>query len=144
MKSKRSLPILFCDTLRPVYVALVAFVIMWKWADLKWPADPAALLGAALTVGSVVVGFLISAQAIIVSGAGRPLDRVKEMGLVLELTDAFSLGIRLAMVFSIVCTVGLFGVSSRTYEALWTASGVAMLYSFHRISSLLFRLVGGS
>ncbi len=141
MKNQRDIGILFCDTLRPVYLALATFLcLLWLWR-IKWPTDPKELLSAALTVGSVVIGFMVSAKAIIISSSSRPTERLREMGMMIELTDRFSLAINMSMFFTVVSTCGFFDVNGRIFEALWAASGVGMLYSFRRVSSLLFRLV---
>lgn len=143
MKHTRSAAILICDTLRPVYLAMGVFLLMLFWKKISWPQQADALLGAALTVSSVVVGFLISAKAIIISSTGRPMQQIREMGLVVELVDAFKVAIYISMAFSVVCTVGFFDDSSRIFLACWMALGIAMLYSFLRICNVLFRIVSG-
>lgn len=146
MMSSRSIPLFFLDTLRPVYLAALIFIVAQKWVIVKWPTEGAALLGAALTVSSVVVGFLISAKAIILGNSGRAMQQLKEMNLLVELVDAFRIAIYLAMTFSIVCTIGFFLNASqgpdRLYVSLWLGIGFAMLYSFLKICNLLFRIVG--
>jgi hypothetical protein len=140
MKNRRSKLMLLFDTLQPLYVAAVAGMAAYYWIDLSWPASRDALLGAALTFASVIVGFLISAKAIIMSGSGRPFERIKEMGLVPELTDAFAVAIYLAILFAFICTVGFFGIEGQGFEALWVGSGLGMVWGFIKITRLLFRL----
>ncbi len=141
MNTKRSLRILLWDTLRPIYLMVVATLVAWKWVDIAWPVNPDALLGSGLTMGSVVVGFLISAKAIILATTGRGIERIKEMGLMIELADAFAVAVYMAMAFSLVSCIGFFGLQERWYEAVWAGLGLGMLYSFLKITRLLFRIV---
>lgn len=112
---------------------------LWLW-DLNWPSNPNDLLSASLTVGSVVIGFLVSAKAIILSSTTKGLEFLRTMNLMEELTDAFAIAVYLSMAFIILNTVGFFGLGGRWFEALWVSTGGSMLYSFKRITSILFRL----
>ena len=143
LMSTRSVRILFKDTLRPVYLAAVMLIGGLRFWDLPWPKDPGQLLSASLTVGSVVIGFLVSAKAIIVSSNSRNIEHLRSMDLMIELTDAFAVAIYLSMAFIVLNTIGFFDVTGRWFEAIWISIGVSMLYSFKRITTILFRLVRG-
>lgn len=136
---RRSTKILFLGTLRPLYALIVAFGLL-MWFPPPWPAEHGQMLGAALTVGSVVMGFLISAQAIIVSSSSRAMEHVRQLDLMPELRDNFSVAVIASMSFSVVSCVGFFDPPPRVFHALWMALGISMLYSFKRICSILFRL----
>lgn len=141
MSNKRSIKIFVRDTSRPIYLLLFLTVVFNKWIQIDWPEDRGDLLNASLTVASVVVGFLISAMAIIISGSGRTMTRFRAMGLMLELTDTFAVAVYLALAFIAVSTSGFFGLEGRAWESAWLATGSAMGYSYIRICSLLFKLV---
>ena len=137
----RSKKILVRDTLRPVYLAILAGCAVAFLYDVPWPKESSDMLSASLTVSSVIIGFLISAQAILLSSSGRGIERLREMGLSVELADAFAVALYLAMLFTIVAFLGYFLPEARWYEASWVGIALGMVYSFVRTTRLLFRIV---
>jgi hypothetical protein len=137
----RSRKILIFDTLLPIYLGVLVFIITKFWFDIPWPKQDNDLLSASLTVSSVVVGFLISAKAIILTANGKGMEIMRKMNLLVELVDAFAVAIYLSMSFSLLSCLGFFGVGGRWYEALWSGLGLAMMFAFSQISRLLFRIV---
>lgn len=142
--NQRNYKILFRDTLRPFYLAVLVGAVLWTYLDLNWPQNDDALLGASLTVGSVMIGFLISAKAILLSSSGRGIEALRKMGAMLELVDGFVVAIYFSMAFLLFSCLGFFGIQGRWFEAVWAGLGLGMIYACHKVTVILFRVVRDS
>lgn len=131
----------FKNTLRPVWYAVLCFIIM-LFLPIKWPegARASELFSASLSFGAILVGFIGTAMAMILSLNNRLMVIIKKNGYIRDIMDSFGLCLFLAILFSVVNVIGFMDVKYWCWE-LWSAIGIAMLWSFKVIFSALFKLI---
>ena len=91
------------------YVAAVLGTVSWYYLGAPFPSKPDALMGASGTVASVLVGFLGTAKAIILSITGsRVFKKIREAGfsnlLFRYLFEALIGGMALLVISVMACT----------------------------------------
>ena len=119
-----------------------------------FPADPAGLLGASGTFASVLVGFLATAKAIIMSISSSPTyKKIQTLGYSVQLMDYIRSAIYVGLFFLVVVTLGFFidwksigpddweirGVIA--YKALWVATAVVGLALYIRVIRIIFKVL---
>ena len=138
----RSLWCLVWDTLRPVYVVVAGTcAFSMDWTASVFPGNPESTFNSGLTVGSVVCGFLVSAQAIVLAANSETKKRMEQMGAMVEVMDNFRVASYVSMGFVLASWVGIFGLAHPVFRGAWMALALGMLYSFHRITWVMYHLV---
>ncbi|MDZ4057533.1 MAG: hypothetical protein U1D69_11340 [Polynucleobacter sp.] len=125
----------------------MATVAVWFWFGGKFPSDAGDLLAAGGTTSAVLVGFVATAKAIILSVAGSPVfKQIKSAGyhtdLFLYLYEATLAGV----LFLLICILGFFVLEPEMlmpiwYRAMWVGAGSWALYTFLRVLHVIFKLL---
>lgn len=129
------------------YAAAIFSALAWLSFGRAFPSDAGDLLTAGGTTSAVLVGFIATAKAIILSVAGSPVfKQIKEAGyhsaLFLYLYEATLSGI----IFLLICILGFFVIEPEIkmptwYSFLWVLTGSWALYAFFRVLHLIFKLL---
>lgn len=127
------------------YAASLLIAALWFYVGQPFPNSLDALMGASGTVAAVLVGFLGTAKAIVLSVSSSDVfKRLKESGysdiLFSYLFEAIAAGI----IFLVVSMLGFFLPDQKPhhfFSFVWILSGVAAILLYSRATILLFRLV---
>lgn len=125
------------------YVLAALSATLWWLTDMTLPiAD--GVLGASLTLGAILTGFLATAKTIVMSAIESPVMlRVKKAGYLPDLISYLKQAIWLSFTFCIVCLVGFFIVNSHhLYGLAWIFTGVSAGAAFIRVTNLLLKIIG--
>ncbi|MBG6209849.1 hypothetical protein IWQ49_004524 [Labrenzia sp. EL_126] len=135
---------LFVEKYWPYIVSVVFTTIWWIYLPDSFPTKPEGLLAATGTVAAVLVGFLVTAKAIVLGLTASPVfvalvnsgyDKV----FFRYLFEAVLGGVGLLVVAMIgfFLTKPLVGLPN-IYEAIWVGVAVLALCQFLRVLQLLF------
>lgn len=128
----------------PYVVGLGITLLWWKLCDRSFPANASGLLAATGTVASVLVGFLVTAKAIVLGLTGtavfRKLVATKYTGVFFSyLYEAEIAGI----IVLCVSMIGFFvsdtaGATPSWFHWAWMIASLISLLLFVRVVQLLF------
>lgn len=142
------------ERIGPYVIGAAVVIIWWVFLDGAFPADPAGLLGASGTFASVLVGFLATAKAIIMSISSSPTyKKIQSLGYSDQLMDYIKSAIYVGLFFLVVVTLGFFidwkrigpdawdirGVQA--YRALWVVTAVIGLALYVRVIRIIFKVL---
>jgi hypothetical protein len=126
-------------------------VAVWYFTGKSFPKNTDGLFAASAAVAAVFASFLGVAQALILSVKGTESYKVLErLGYTPLLFDYLRVGILSSVAFATLSIIGFFvdenvkplGVNLYgTFEMTWVASGALSLFSYARISNILFKLL---
>jgi len=124
-------------------VAALMSAAAWCCFDFQFPENSDAFLSASLTFSAILIGFLSTTQAIIMSlPSGSAIDILKTSGYINILTQYLRLAIYGLLVFSIFNLLGFFRLNELFwYEPLWVASGMYSLASFQRMVEIFIKIM---
>ena len=127
------------------YAVGIAVLGVWYWLSSPFPAKPDALMGASGTVAAVLVGFLGTAKAIILTITRSAIFRkLKEAGYTAILFRYLYEAILFGSVFLVVSVVGFFlpeNEPQKWFAIIWILTGSWALLLYLRSTALLFKLV---
>jgi hypothetical protein len=133
------------------WAAAVAVTSAWWWIGHPFPESPDALFGASATVASVFASFLGVSKALILTIKGTPTYQILEKkGYTSALFKYLRVGIFAAILFSSMSIVGFFVDHEATiadkkvyvvFSIAWVSSGALALFTYIRISNILFKLL---
>lgn len=129
------------------YVATPICVAMWWFIGAPFPKPAGPLLGGALTAIAVLVGFLATAKAIMLSVAASPVFKsLKETGFTSPLFSYMFEALWAGIAFLVFSVVGFFIDSADrslpiAYTAIWMAGGTLAVFLYARITRILFLLL---
>ncbi|WP_425088008.1 hypothetical protein [Stappia sp.] len=126
--------------------ALVWTIAWWKFLEAKFPADPSGLFAASGTAAAVLVGFLATANAIVLGLSNTDLFvRLRNAGYVVLIHSYFFEATIASISFLVVAMVGFFlnGASATegAFPLIWMISGSLALFLFARIARVLFNFL---
>jgi len=127
------------------YIVPLAFCLLW-WHYLGgiFPFDASALIGATGTVSAVIVGFLVTAKAIVVGLTGSPVFKKLVSsgynGIFYRYILEAELGGLLLLIVSLVgfFVLGPLGEAPFVYKGIWIFSAVSSISLFVRVVYILF------
>ncbi|MER8648405.1 hypothetical protein [Mesorhizobium sp. M0478] len=137
------------------YVGAVAVVAIWLYVggDSTFPSDPLPMLAAAGTVASVLVGFIITAETIVLGLTGTPVfKKLAATGYAGMLFNYLHEALWGALCFLVVSFLGFFTLQAPTpplqaggvpewFATLFVACAVGSILLFVRISIILSSLL---
>jgi hypothetical protein len=123
----------------------------WCFFGKPFPNPPDGLLSTAATVASIFASFLGVSKAIILSIKGTPVYKtLSDHGYDKDLFRYLQAGIFSSIAFAAMSVIGFF-ISAKTFfhgyrwftlfELFWICCGVLSLFTYVRISRLLFKLL---
>jgi hypothetical protein len=131
--------------------ASVAVVLAWYGAGAFFPPQPEGLFSTAATVAAVFASFLGVAKAIILSiQRSRTYKILKELGHTTTLFSHLRDGIVASIAFAGLSIVGFFISHERIicgfklfsiFEFVWVFFAALSLFTYVRISNILFKLL---
>lgn len=130
----------------PLYIALISSAL-WFWRRPEFPADTKEFLAAALSLGAILTGFIATAKAILAALPDEAvMGRLRKSGYIQDLIFYLAQALYGCLTFSILCLLGFFLIHKQDplptwFTTAWIFLGVFAILSFHRVSSLLFRLL---
>ena len=130
----------------PYGAALLWTLAWWKYLEATFPSDPAGLLTASGTAAAVLVGFLATANAIVLGLSNTELFiRLKNAGYLGLIHSYFFEATIASTVFLIVAMVGFFltneQASHGVFPIVWMLAGSSALSLFARIAHALFNFL---
>lgn len=138
----------------PYCAGVLVTLAWWYLLHGTFPADPSDLLSASGTISSVLIGFLATAKAIIMSASNSPTyQHIRNIGYADRLMDFIRSAIYAGLVFLVFATLGFFidwnindpdrweTIGIVSYKAGWVLSGSIGLFLYARIISLIFRVL---
>lgn len=127
------------------YVGGLAVLAIWYWFGAAFPSKPDALMGASGTVAAVLVGFLGTAKAIILTiTRSAVFRRLKEAGYSAILFRYLYEALLFGSLFLVVSVVGFFlpeNQPQKWFAVIWILTGSWALLLYLRSTALLFKLV---
>lgn len=133
------------------WIVAVAVAGAWWYFNKPFPASPDGLFGAAATVASVFASFLGVSKAIILTIKGTEtykfLERAKKTD---DLFGYLRTGIYASVAFAALSIFGFFVDHNSVigkyhwfeiFCLTWVAAGMLALFSYIRITHILFRLL---
>lgn len=132
------------------YVLGVIVGVIYYYCRSRLPAarNPTDLLAALVNVSAIAVGFLATAQSVLLSIEGRTvMKRLKEQGYDKRLFGYLSTSISLGFVLAVVSALALivdFDVPARWHQvavAAWAALVVMSLMTWFRIARLFAKIL---
>jgi hypothetical protein len=133
------------------WVASAILASVWKWGmGAPFPSSPDSLFGAAATVASILASFLGVSKAIILSiKETQSYKIIAELGYRDVLFAYLRDGILCAVIFAFLSIIGFFVEAPASdhlwvfdaFKLLWVFFGAASLFSYSRITNLLFKLL---
>lgn len=138
----------------PYVVGLLVTAAWWFLLGRSFPADPSGLLSASGTIASVLVGFLATAKAIIMSISTSPTyAHIRSLGYGDQLMDYIRSAIYAGLVFLVLATLGFFidwkataltdleRIGVTAYRISWVLTGAAGLALYVRVIGLIFKVL---
>lgn len=134
----------------PAIFAIASAVAWWNFSP-NFPRDEKEFLGAAISVGSIFTGFIATAKAIL---AALPNDnvmaRLKQSGYIKDLASYLTHALYGYLAFSVYGMMGFFFLEekspslSKYYAIGWIFLAIFSLLAFHRVASVLIRIISHS
>lgn len=141
---------LLVEKIYPAIFALIAATAWWYFSP-NFPRDEKEFLGAAISVGSILTGFIATAKAIL---AALPNDavmgRLKKSGYIKELASYLTQALYGCLAFSVYGMIGFFLLEEKSpslgkyYAIGWIFSAVFSLLAFHRVASVLIKIISSN
>ncbi len=129
-------------------LAAVCAAALWCYGHAKFPPDEKEFLGAAISIGSILTGFIATAKAILAAlPSDSVMDRLRKSGYINDLVRYLSGALYGCLAFSVFSMMGFFfmepdkHVLNGPYAGAWVALAVYALASFYRVSSLLMKII---
>lgn len=129
------------------YAIAAVMTAVWYFGGAAFPMQPAALLGAAGTAAAVLVGFLATMNAIILSITGSAVFRqLRKAGYSVDLFRYIGEATTVAMTLLVVSLVGFFlvpvtGEMPLIYRVAWVLAAMSALLLFVRVFRIITRLL---
>lgn len=132
------------ETYWPYAFSLVFTFVWWRYLGVVFPSNASALIGATGTVSAVIVGFLVTAKAIVVGLTGTPVFKILVKtgysGLFYRYILEAEIG---GLSLLIISIVGFFvlsdsGLSPLSYKIIWIFVAVLSICLFVRVLYMLF------
>lgn len=129
----------------PYPAALSVLAIWWLYFGQPFPKNVDGLMAASGTVSVVLVGFLGTAKAIVLSiSSSEVYKRLKDTGYSNVLFRYLFESLTIAIVLLIISLVGFFLPDSRPQEwfmVIWVLSCSATIFLYVRTTAILFKLI---
>lgn len=138
---------LWVEKCYPTVFAVCAAFAWWRFSP-DFPKDEKEFLGAAISIGSILTGFIATAKAIL---AALPSDsvmkRIRSSGYMKEAIRYLASGLYGCLIFSVYGIAGFFFLSespkslNNWYAVGWIFLATYALFSFHRVAAVLIGIL---
>jgi hypothetical protein len=129
----------------PYLASIAVFLVWWFLFDKTFPKTVDGLMAASGTVSVVLVGFLGTAKAIVLSiSSSAVFQRLKASGYHHVLFQYLFESLTAGVILLIVSLIGFFlpeDHPQRWFEIVWVLSCSATIFLYIRTTSILFKLV---
>lgn len=130
----------------PYLLAVTIGALWWFGFGRPFPNDSDGLLAASGGASAVLVGFLATAKTVILSVSSSDVfKRLKDGGFHELLFNYLYEAIVAGMFFLLVSILGFFVTRTPAapdwFSLVWVVAGLASLFSFARITHLLFKML---
>lgn len=133
------------------WVGAIVAMVAWTMLGAPYPSAPNDLFAASATVASVFASFLGVSKAIILSYRGTPAYTVlQKLNYTEVLYGYLKAGIIGSVIFALLSILGFF-VDKETivrgykaypiFSAAWVGAGTLALFTYVRITNILFKLL---
>lgn len=130
---------LLAEKYAPYVLGIIAAWI-WTVAGVSMPKSD-AVLGSALTIASILTGFLSTAKAILMSLDTPIMGRLRSQKYYDDLVSYMSEAIWMSFGFALTCLIGYFCMGASIYGQLWIAIGVASSATFMRVTNIMLKIL---
>lgn len=131
----------------PFIFASAAAFAWWHFSP-SFPRDEKEFLGAAISVGSIFTGFIATAKAILAALPNESvIGRLRESGYIKDLASYLTQALYGCLAFSVYGMAGFFLLEEKSpslgkyYAIIWIFLAIFSLSSFHRVASLLIKII---
>lgn len=131
----------------PLLAALIA-TGLWCYFHPAFPTSEKEFLGAAISIGAILTGFIATAKAILAAlSPDSVIGRLHASGYTTDLVAYLRTALYTCLFFSVY---GLFGFFLQIdgkqqlnawYSNIWIFLAVWALMSFHRVANLLLKII---
>lgn len=124
------------------YIAAGAATAAWMNLNIVFPV-PKDILGSSITIGSIIAGFMGTAQAILMSLDRPIMKRLQDAGYLSDLTSYLGSAIWLSFAFSALALIGYFDpiTSAIWFGPIWIFLASAAGVAFLRITHLMLQFL---
>jgi len=130
---------LFFEKIYPYFFGIIAAVIWLELGCVFPKAD--AILSSTLTVSGILVGFLATSKAILMSMNSPIILELKKSGYIHELVNYIGHAIWLNLLFCTINVIGYFITqTSLSYSTIWIGMAVAAMMSFVRVTHIMLSI----
>lgn len=131
----------------PLIFAIVS-AILWCRLKARFPLDEKEFLGAAISIGSILTGFVATAKAILAAlPSDSVMNRLRSSGYIKDLVSYLAAALYGCLLFSVFSMAGFFLLEpdvhalNNWYSAVWVFLGAYALASFYRVSKTLIAII---
>ena len=133
---------LIVEKYRPYLISVIALII-WELCHIEFPDENAllSLLSSTLTLSGILIGFLATNKAILISMNSPIIESLKESGYITELVQYISHAINSNIIFCIINILGYFLDVGSYYPYLWLFFLTLSIFSFLRVTNISLKLL---
>lgn len=130
---------LLFEKIYPFLFGIIAAVIWLEMGGVFPKADP--ILSSTLTVSGILVGFLATSKAILMSMNSSIILELKKSGYIHELVNYIGQAIWLNLIFCTINVIGYFITqTTETYSTIWIGMAVSAMMSFVRVTHIMLNI----
>lgn len=138
---------LFAEKWYPIAAAATVAAVWWHFSP-SFPRDEKEFLSAAISIGSIFTGFIATAKAILAALPGDSVMRkLRSSGYIKNAVSYLTEGLYACLLLSVYSVAGFFLLKIESpsleawYTSIWIFFAVYAFLSFHRIASILSRIL---
>ena len=126
------------------YLLAFSAAIFWYMLEIELPNEH-DVLGASLTLGAILTGFLATAKAIIVATDSPTMQRIRSTDYLTDLVSYLKEAIWCSFAYCIISLIGFFNLeSNQIYGTFWIFLGFCSAGTFIRFTNILFKVIESS
>lgn len=123
------------------YVTAVILSLLWFFSDLSFP-NGKEILSASLTIGAILVGFLATSKALMMTIDTPVMNRIRSTSYVGIFASYMGHAIWLCFSFCILAMVGFFvDTASKWFGTAWVLIAIASACAFIRVTVVMLKII---
>lgn len=131
---------IFLEKIAP-YILSVAATFAWYKFGIKLPPGT-SILGASLTLGAILTGFLATSKAILMTLDSPIMQRIRKTSYLSDLVSYLGQAIWMNFAYCIISLVGFFVDTGETWYGLfWIFIGVSSAGAFIRVTNIMLKII---
>lgn len=127
------------------YVAAALGAVVWYRLGQPFPSDAKEFLAAALSFAAILVGFLATAQAILMAlPSDSVIAQIKSSGYIDDLVRYMREAFYGLVIFAVLNLTGFFFELSKLplwFKGVWVVLAVLSLFVFQRVTEIIVRIM---